>query len=446
MRLIHGFLILLLTSTPAPSVAGAPIDEAGSTPAPADDLLGELVVEAKRRGQLVLPKVAVVRPPDGSSALHDLLERDLELSGEFSVVALDTALGFDDPIDAEALAALGLEAVITAETRQGQGERGPLELAVRVYLPAVGELVAWSKTVGVAAGERRLAGHRLSDGIIGALTGTDGPFASRLVLVRTEGKQRHAYLVDADGKGLTRLSPDDQLVVTATLDRDARPVWAASSQSGRYRLYAEGHTGPIPVEPRGSIYAIAFAPNGTDVALSIARGTEIQVFGGPLGGAALTARTQLDFALTPSFAPDGRLVYAGTRGKRRAIYVESKPVSPKQLAASSPTVCAHPDGPLLIYAVGLGKHTDLVSSALDGANLARLSQGRGRNYAPACSPDGRLVAFFSTRTQDEGPGLYLMRTDGRRAKRINAALGDVLAWARIPTRAPRADDSDARSP
>ena len=438
------FVLLSATLAFAPPVEGGaeppqPVESAQPSPeaneaAADDDVLGELVVEAKRRGALVLPKIAVVRPADGEpTLLHEVLARDLGLSGEFDVIDVARTMKFDDPFDAPAFEDLGLEAVITASMQAR--EDGEVEMIVRLFLPAVGDLPAWSRTTVVGASERRLAGHRLSDGVIGALTGTDGPFASRLVLVRTEGSTRHAYLVDADGRGLTRLSPDEHLVVTAALDRDARPYWVASKQNGRYRLYGADSPVAIAVEPAGSIYGLAFAPNGVDVAVSIANGPEIQLFRGELGGGPLDVQTKLEFALTPTFAADGRLVYAGTLGKRRSIYVGAKAVSPREIGASSPTVCDHPDGPLLIYAAGTDKNTDLLSSRLDGTDLARLTQTGGRNYAPACSPDGRLVAFFSTRKGGAGPGLYLMRVDGRRPKRINTAVGDVLMWARIPARA-----------
>lgn len=433
MRLTTGLLTALLTLGPAAATAGhSPVVEPAGDDE--EDLLGELVVEAKRRGPLVLPKIAVVPPPDGAaSPLHDLLVRDLQLSGEFEVVEVAPGLAFDDPFDAKAYVGAGLEAVVTAQS-QTQGDR--LALSVRVYLPDVGDLPAWSKTTSASPSERRVASHRLSDGIIGALTGTDGPFASRLILVRTEGSNRRAYVVDPDGKGLTAVSPADQLVVTATLDSDARAHWAASVDNGRYRLYRAGRPDPIAVNPSGSIYGIAFAPNGVDVALSIASGASIHLFEGAIGKDRLDARTKLDFALTPTYAPDGRVVYAGVSGKRRQIYVGGKAVSPKAVSASSPTVCKHPDGARLVYAVGVDKRTDLVASRLDGRDVSRLTWGAGRNFAPACSPDGRLVAFFSTRKQGEGPGLYLMRVDGRRPQRVSTAVGDVLFWARLPAPAP----------
>ena len=109
-----------------------------------------------------------------------------------------------------------------------------------------------------------------------------------------------------------------------------------------------------------------------------------------------------------------------------------KPISPEGLFASSPTFCNHPDGVRAIFAVGVGRDSDLVATGEHGGQLARLTQNQGRNTAPACSPDGRLIAFFSTRTSSEGPGLYVMRTDGGRPKRISTLLGEALRWDALP--------------
>jgi len=94
--------------------------------------------------------------------------------------------------------------------------------------------------------------------------------------------------------------------------------------------------------------------------------------------------------------------------------------------------CNHPDGVRLVFAAGAGKDTDLVATGENGGALLRLTQSQGRNGYPACSPDGRLIAFFSTRTSNEGPGLYLMRVDGGRPKRISPLLGDSLRWDVLP--------------
>jgi len=83
-----------------------------------------------------------------------------------------------------------------------------------------------------------------------------------------------------------------------------------------------------------------------------------------------------------------------------------------------------------VFAVGAGKIFDLVATGETGGPLVRLTQGQGTNNYPACSPDGRLVAFFSTRAGAEG--LYVMRLTGGRAKRISTLMGDSLRWDRLP--------------
>jgi TolB protein len=112
--------------------------------------------------------------------------------------------------------------------------------------------------------------------------------------------------------------------------------------------------------------------------------------------------------------------------------VDGQPVTPEGINASSPVFCNHPDGVRLVFSAGAGKDTDLISTGEKGGPLSRLTQSQGRNSYPACSPDGRLLAFFSTRTSGEGPGLYLMRLDGGRPKRVSPLLGDTLRWDALP--------------
>ena len=130
----------------------------------------------------------------------------------------------------------------------------------------------------------------------------------------------------------------------------------------------------------------------------------------------------------PTFTPAGKLAFVGDGKVGRQIFVDGKPISPEGLSASAPVFCNHPDGIRAVFALGAGKNTDLVVTGELGGQLVRLTQGQGRNNYAACSPDGRLVAFFSTRTSGEGPGLYIMRIDGGRPKRIATLLGDSLIW------------------
>jgi len=57
------------------------------------------------------------------------------------------------------------------------------------------------------------------------------------------------------------------------------------------------------------------------------------------------------------------------------------------------------------------------------ASMKRLTQDQGSNTYPACSPDGRSVAFFSTRG-----GLFLSNNQGMNQQKIAGVTGESLRW------------------
>ena len=57
--------------------------------------------------------------------------------------------------------------------------------------------------------------------------------------------------------------------------------------------------------------------------------------------------------------------------------------------------------------------------------MKRLTQDQGSNTYPACSPDGRQVAFFSSRS---GGGLYVSNPLGQNQQKISTATGESLRW------------------
>ncbi len=62
--------------------------------------------------------------------------------------------------------------------------------------------------------------------------------------------------------------------------------------------------------------------------------------------------------------------------------------------------------------------------------MSRLTQGQGSNTYPACSPDGRLLAFFSTR--NKSPGLYAMSLKRFTTIQVTTQTGESLRWAALP--------------
>lgn len=426
-----------LSSLSIGALKGAVADEPAPPPADAppnpEDLLGNIVVVAGATRPL--PRIAVL--PSSSWDEEDVImrsvaRRDLELSGEFEVLSDDDApeeaWGAQD-LDVSIWAKKKVEALVEARARPLPAE-GKVELRARVYLVRHGAAAVLDKRFLIPASDLREEAHRISDLVIGALTGQNGGFASRMTFVTGMGKLRRVFTVDADGHDPKPVSPVDEIAVAPAFGRGEELYWASSAQNGEYRIRtASGKAVDMPI--KGSVYGLAFSRDRSRVAVSIADGSTIKVFVGP-DFASLSPASEVGMALRPAFTPSGKLAYSGEGRFGQRIYVEDKPISPDGLFASAPTFCNHPDGVRAVFAVGVGKDTDLVSTDERGRGMVRLTQGQGRNGYPSCSPDGRLVAFFSTRTSGEGPGLYVMRLDGGRPKRISTLVGDSLRWDPLP--------------
>ena len=188
-------------------VSGGGTDAPAATPTAGaekpKDLLGDMVVVAGAARQL--PRIGVV--PSLSADLEDVtlrgvVRRDLDLCGEVEVLAEDAApagLYLDDsPVDTAAWGKKGAEAVIRVSAKKVVGG---VELVGQAFLVDKGRAPVFEKKVTVAENGLRTGAHRLADALIGALTGQNGGFASRLTFAAGTGKVRQIHVIDADGHG-----------------------------------------------------------------------------------------------------------------------------------------------------------------------------------------------------------------------------------------------------
>ncbi|MCK6590712.1 MAG: tolB protein [Polyangiaceae bacterium] len=401
-------------------------------PSGGEDLLGELVIEAGQKTR-PLPKIGIM--PSLSSNIEDVtlrsvMRRDLELCGEFDVLPESAAPEglylSDTPVDVAAWASKGAEAVVKVSGRRIS--RAEIELVASVYLKngKAGAPPAFERKLKVPDAVVREGSHRAADLVIGALTGTNGGFASRMTFVLGKGTSRRVFTIDADGHDATAVSPAGMTALSPVFGPGGELFYAAGTRGEPYGVYSVKR-GRIPLSGRGAVYGLAFAPDGSKVALSVGAGANVQVLAGP-DFDHLSPAASIPMALHPEFSPRGDLVFAGEGRYGQRIYLNGRPISPEGVFASSPVMCDHPTGVKALFSIVSGPSTHIVATGERGGPFARLTSGPGTNSDPACSPDGRLVAFFSTRTTGEGPGLYVMRLTGGRPKRISPLVGDSLRW------------------
>jgi TolB protein len=383
-----------------------------------------------------LPKIGV-QPSLASNiedvTIHGVVRRDLDLSGEFEVIPdSDAPEGLylaDTPVDVEAWKKKDAVAVVKVTGKKLAS--GKVELKGIAYLTDFGDKPVYDTRIEVDPGDVRFSSHRIADDLIGALTGTPGGFYSQMTFVYGVGKQRRVYVIDADGHNPRAISPEDQLAFGPTFGPDHQLYYSASVRSGAFKVRRPGEAKPLDIKPRGSVYGLAWNRDKSELAISIAQGEDITLFRGA-DFASLKVASKVEMAILPAWSPTGKLAFTGSGKWGPQIFVDGKAASPAGLPASAPTFCRHPKGIRLVYMAGWGDTSEILATGESGGGSVRLTSGKGENKYPACSPDGRLVAFFSTRKSGEGPGLYVMRVDGRRPKRVSSLVGSQLAWARLP--------------
>ena len=381
-----------------------------------EDVLGDVIVDATQANPEGprLMRVALTPPTAPSPELERafaILRRDLDLSGQFVLV------------DERPEARLELTVERTAA--------GQSRLGAAVFFDVDAELPAYRLEKEGANRDLRRLTHRLVDQVIERLTGTPGPFVSRLSMVLRRGDTRSVYTMDPDGHGLRRITGNHLLAGDAALGPDDALYYSASHRHSRYRIYREGTDEPLPLELPGSVYGLAFSADRSRVALTAGVGSDVRLFTGPSDFSDLHRFGDVSLTLSPSFAPDGRIAVAGTNRTRPRIYVDGRVVSPRGASTSSPSFCNHPDGLRLVYARGDRRNTAIVVADPRGRTERRIVSGGGRHSAPTCSPDGRLVAFFSTRKRGKGPGLYVVRIDGYHLRKVADVTGESLRWTRV---------------
>jgi TolB protein len=406
---------------------------------PDENLLGEFVVTGTVREHVtrlaILPSLA---PDLEDVILRGVVRRDFELTGMFDVIpdrkAPPGLYGFDDPVDIAAWRKLGAEVIVKVAARKHQA--GKIQVFGLAYFLNVGQDPVYEKRLRVDPSQVRVTAHRITDALLGAITGRPGGFASHLTFSAKWGRNRRVFTMDADGHALTPVTDASDTAIAPTWGPTESLYYTISKKYSPFKLMSlvGGQHQPVKVPFSTSVYSVAFNSDYTKMAVAVAAqgGSSIWV-GGPDGsGMVKVSKTQL--STHPVFSPSGKLAWIGGDPKRRGsqrVYVDGKPVSPAGFTAAAPAFCDTEDGIRLVYSVAVGGDAqDLVMSNERGQGIARLTQHQGTNTYPACSPDGRLLAFFSTRGKRSG--MYLMSLKRWKTQQLATQYGESLRWAALP--------------
>ncbi|MFO0678734.1 MAG: hypothetical protein U0169_19535 [Polyangiaceae bacterium] len=411
-------------------VGARPASAQSATPAPATSALppvsGGVTQVMVTGGNRSLFKIAVPRIV-GDAAVNnvvaDTASHDFVLSSLFQVLdpksftANLDAEGFG--IDPASWRNVGAEGVVKGTVApKGTG----VHLDLRLFVVSRGAEAVLKKEFDVPQAGVRGAVHQFVNEVVGWFTGTPGTFGTRLVFSASTGAgQKGVFAIESDGNGLGRLSTVSNVSLAPAIGPGGI-FYSGGLPDGTYSLFKVGSSTPAIKHP-GLVFGSAFG--GSKVALVISQGGQSDIFVGNADGSDLRKVTNGGLNTHPAFGPGGKLAYVSNASGNPQIYVDGTRVSSRGTYNMAPVWCNDKENPKILFMGRDGSTWDIFSVDPNGnpGSVKRLTQDQGSNTYPACSPDGRSVAFFSTRG-----GLFTANLQGMNQQKIASVQGESLRW------------------
>ena len=442
---LSAFVVLASLGSPRAARSADPPPPSPPAETPDESLLGTVEVNGSAGGLPPLPKMAIVPVyPVGvaDSLVNLVVHRDMDLSGQFEVLPDEKAppgpFTHDSPLDLGAFHDEGAEYVLRVFAQPAAGNSAGTELVGEAFVPPATKPLpgapppkpAFRGVIPTATTEVRAASHRLVDLLLGALTGRPGGFASQMTYAEKVGRWNRIYAIDSDGFDLRSVGPTDATAVSPSFGPGNELYYALSTDFSAFHIVFGPSATPMPVQVPGSVMGLAFSSDHARMAITAMDGGKSTLW---VGDPAHLAPMQTPpFANHPVFGPLGKLAFVAGSPVQR-VYIDGKAVSPPGFMASAPVFCDTPQGLLLVFTVGVGSGADIIATDTSGGGMRRLTQHEGANTYAACSPDGRLISFFSTGKRGQGAGLFIMPIQRPwLAKKISSEVGESLRWEPLP--------------
>jgi TolB protein len=359
----------------------------------------------------------------------NVLRRDAEISSGFELIdrrSIPAALIKEAGFDRDQWNKIGAQAVIKNAVVGNQ-------IKFQLYDLAKGSKPVLSK--GFPAGDTRKAAHMFMNEVINYYTGTPGVFGSRIAFVRTQRNPlvtKNIYTAEMDGGNvagvtgnrslniLPSLGPGGQVVFTSYAKRNPDLWMSSGGEPKRISMYPGLNLGGV-MSPAGGTIALTLSKDGNSELYTIDTSGNIK--------ARLTTDKALDGSPTWSGAGN-QIAFVSDRAGGPQIYRMNAGGGGANRVTKKGDYNQTPDwnpgegqySEWITYAGRAGGGFDVFAVNVKSGSVKRLSQGSGRNTDPSYSPDGRLVAWSSSRG-----GIVIANEDGNNQIEVVKA-GSTPDW------------------
>jgi TolB protein len=221
---------------------------------------------------------------------------------------------------------------------------------------------------------------------------------------------KEIYISDYDGENQRRMTVNRDLNSTSVWSPDARAIAYVSWRRGPPNIFLSNIYSGLPpadlTKSVGNNWTPIFSPDGTRIAFSSNRDGNPEIYVMNRDGSnvrRLTNHPAND--ITPTWSPTGtQIAFTSNRGGDAEIYIMGADGIGIQKLTSGysdrPTWSPAPYNEIA-YASRTGPGNDIKIIDLATRKVSQLTFGEGTNESPAFAPNGRHLAFNSTRSGKE---------------------------------------------
>ncbi len=402
-----------------------------------------------------LPLTSDEATAEAARTIAQVLWDDLEFEREFRMIPRDIYRTIpvarslvDLPFDR--WRELGADGVISC-TVEARGD-SQIEITARLFSVQSQES-AFGVVYTGANRNVRLYAHQLSDEIHRHQRGLPGVARTRLAFVSdrdsesvlglVENRQvKEIYIADYDGANTRRVTVSRVLNTTPAWAPDGRSIGYTSWLSGFpdvvvSHLYEGRMTRPADGNTEDHNFLPAFSPDGTRIAFMSNRNGNNDIYVANVDGSGavvqITNHPAIDYS--PTWSPNGQQIAFGSdrTGSLQIYVVGADGTGLRRLTYE--TYCDRPTwspAPFneIAFSSKTGPGHDIKVLDLATNDVRQLTFGLGSNESPSYSPNGRHIAFSSTR----GSGLkqiYTIGRDGNGLRRVTSTGNNEMpSWSR----------------